>query len=137
MVEPARLLSPPFSEGELLSRELLVTNGLGGYASGTLCGAATRRYHGLLVAALPAPLGRIMMLNHLSERLELPDKTRVELGAIDRADRSLELPGAQHLVDFALDAGLPVWRWRAGPFVVEKRVWMAHRANTTYVRYRL
>ena len=87
MAELARVLSAPFSDDELLSREWLVTNGLGGYASGTLCGTATRRYHGLLVAALPAPLGRIMMLNHLSERLKLPDRTRVELGG-DRARRS-------------------------------------------------
>jgi glycogen debranching enzyme len=59
----------------LLSREWLVTNGLGGYASGTVSGAATRRYHGLLVAALPGPLGRVMMLNHLMERAVLPDGT--------------------------------------------------------------
>ena len=43
--------------------EWLVTNGLGGYASGTINGVLTRRYHGLLVAALPNPLGRMMMLN--------------------------------------------------------------------------
>ena len=51
-----------------LTREWLVTNGLGGYASGTVAGVTTRRYHGLLVAALPAPLGRVVMLNHLTER---------------------------------------------------------------------
>ena len=45
--------------------EWLVTNGLGGYASGTVAGVVTRRYHGILVAALPAPLGRMVMLNHL------------------------------------------------------------------------
>src|SRR6478672_8284953 len=117
MAGPTRVLSAPFSDDALLSHEWLVTNGLGGYASGTLCGAATRRYHGLLIAALAAPLGRMMMLNHLSERLELPD--------------------GQHLVAFELDGGLPVWRWRAGAFVLEKRVWMVHGANTTYVRYRL
>src|SRR5690242_5318021 len=48
-------------------REWLVTNGLGGYASGTLAGTITRRYHGLLVAALPNPLGRTMMFNQLIE----------------------------------------------------------------------
>jgi len=139
MAEPSRVLSAPFSDELLLSREWLVTNGLGGYASGTLSGAATRRYHGLLIAALPGPLGRVMMLNHLSEALELPDGTRVELGApIDaRADRTLHLPWRDELVDFRLDDGLPVWRFRTGPFLVEKRVWMTHRANTTWVRYRL
>ena len=57
----------------LLEREWLVANGLGGYASGTLAGVGTRRYHGLLVAALPAPVGRAVMLNHLSEEMTLAD----------------------------------------------------------------
>jgi predicted glycogen debranching enzyme len=137
MAEPVRVLSAPFSDDALLSHEWLVTNGLGGYASGTLSGAATRRYHGLLVAALPAPLGRVMMLNHLSEVLTLPDGTLFELGAVERADRTLELPGRKHLVEFRLEHGLPVWYWRAGALLVEKRVWMTHGANTTFVRYRL
>ena len=55
-------------------KEWLVTNGLGGYASGTVTGEITRRYHGLLIAALPNPLGRLMLLNGLSERLRLPDR---------------------------------------------------------------
>ncbi len=50
-------------------REWIVTNGLGGYASGTVCGVPTRRYHGLLIAALPSPLGRTMMLNRLHEQV--------------------------------------------------------------------
>ena len=60
--------APPGAQREAwLTREWLVTNGLGGYASGTVAGVTTRRYHGLLVAALPAPLGRVVMLNHLTE----------------------------------------------------------------------
>ncbi|MCU1278719.1 MAG: glycogen debranching protein [bacterium] len=137
MAEPLRVLSAPFSDEALLSHEWLVTNGLGGYASGTIAGAATRRYHGLLVAALPAPLGRVMMLNHLSEVLELADSARVELGAVERADRTLALPSRKYLVEFRLEHGLPVWYWRAGQFLVEKRVWMTYRGNTTCVRYRL
>ncbi|HEY2342319.1 MAG TPA: glycogen debranching enzyme N-terminal domain-containing protein, partial [Chthoniobacteraceae bacterium] len=58
---------------EALSREWLQTNGLGGYASGTISGHVSRRYHGLLIAALPAPLGRIVMFNHLSECVAMPD----------------------------------------------------------------
>ena len=57
----------------LLRREWLVTNGLGGYASGTIAGVPTRRYHGLLIAALPAPLGRMVMLRHLCEQLRFLD----------------------------------------------------------------
>ena len=46
-----------------------ICNGIGGYASSSLAGVATRRYHGILVAALPNPLGRMVMLNHLGERI--------------------------------------------------------------------
>ena len=59
---------------ELINREWLVTNGLGGYASGTLAGPPTRRYHSMLVAALPAPLGRLALLAHLDERIRLASR---------------------------------------------------------------
>ena len=58
--------------GEVLTHEWLVTNGLGGYAAGTVGGVMTRRYHALLIAALPAPLGRIVMVSQLGERVRLP-----------------------------------------------------------------
>jgi predicted glycogen debranching enzyme len=110
----------------LLTREWLVANGLGGYASGTLSGVLTRRYHGLLVAAQPAPLGRMLMLCQLEEVLRLPDGTIVRLGGGDR-----------HLVEFRLEWGLPVWLYDAGPFRLEKRVLLVHRQNTVHVVYRL
>src|SRR5215472_17584994 len=78
----------------LLTREWLVTNGLGGYASGTVAGVASRRYHSLLIAALPAPFGRRVMLNHLSEMLRLRDGTTVLFGGEERAGGALELHGA-------------------------------------------
>jgi predicted glycogen debranching enzyme len=121
----------------LLDREWLVTNGLGGYACGTISGAATRRYHGLLVAALPAPLGRWMMLNHLSELIRLPDGTTLQIGGEERAGGTLELYGADHLIEFRLEAGLPVWVYRLGDFAFEKRVYLLHQQNTAYVNYRL
>ncbi|HKC85328.1 MAG TPA: glycogen debranching enzyme N-terminal domain-containing protein, partial [Blastocatellia bacterium] len=64
---------------DFLRKEWLVTNGLGGYASGTIAGVVTRRFHGLLIAALPAPLGRTMMFNHLIELLTLPGGQTVQL----------------------------------------------------------
>src|SRR3954465_1972027 len=94
----------------LLTREWLVTNGLGGYASGTVAGVASRRYHGLLVAALPAPLGRRMMFNHLSELVRVADGTSGLLGGEERSGGVLDLPGAAYLREFRLDHGLPVWR---------------------------
>jgi len=57
----------------LVTREWLVTNGLGGYASGTLAGVVTRRYHGLLISAQPSPLGRLMMLNEIQEQVKFAD----------------------------------------------------------------
>src|SRR5437868_3911971 len=110
----------------LLTREWLVTNGLGGYASGTIAGAATRRYHGLLVAALPAPLGRVMMFNHLLEQVRLPDWSTVQFGGEERQGGSLELHGTGHLKEFRLEAGLPVWRYEVEGLVLEKRVFLPH-----------
>ena len=85
---------PPDSAA-LLTYEWLVTNGLGGSASGTVVGANTRRFHGLLIAALPAPLGRIVMLNHLAEYVRLPDGRTFELGASEYAGGSSPLPSAR------------------------------------------
>src|SRR6266446_6685103 len=81
----------------LLNREWLVTNGLGGYASGTVSGAVTRRYHGLLIAALSAPLGRIVMWSHVSEFLRFSNDDVVSLGAEERAGGQLDLKSADYL----------------------------------------
>jgi predicted glycogen debranching enzyme len=121
----------------LVQREWLVTNGLGGYASGTLAGIATRRYHGLLVSALPAPLGRIQMLSGMSEVLRLPDHTLVALGGEALAGQEMKVPSSGHLREFRLEAGLPVWSYEAAGYVLEKRVLLAHRQNTVYVIYSL
>ena len=121
----------------LLTREWLVTNGLGGYASGTLSGVATRRYHSLLVAALPAPRGRMLMLGQVQEVLRLPDGTIASLGGQHLAGQEPEAPGAGHLQEFRLEAGLPVWTYRVGDFVLEKRVFLVHLQNTVHVVYRL
>jgi predicted glycogen debranching enzyme len=121
---------------DLLAYEWLVTNGLGGYAAGTVAGAVTRRYHGLLVAALPAPLGRVVVLSHLWERVRLPDRTSVVLSSQERVD-TLELEGAHHLTEFRLESGQPVWHYEVGGIVFEKRVLMPHGQNTVYIRYAL
>jgi predicted glycogen debranching enzyme len=121
----------------LLTREWLVTNGLGGYACGTIAGVASRRYHSLLIAALPAPLGRRVMLNHLSELLRLRDGTTVLFGGEERAGSALELHGADRLTEFRLDMGLPVWRYEVGGIAFEKCILLPHRQNTVHINYRL
>ena len=123
-------------ESSLLSREWLVTNALGGYASGTIIGAPTRRYHGVLVAALPNPHGRTMMLTQVSEQLRCPDGKVHRLGAYERMER-LELHGASNLLEFHLEDGLPIWTYELGEWVVEKRIVFANLQNTVFVSYRL
>ena len=118
-------------------REWLVTNGLGGYASGTVAGVITRRYHGLLVASLPAPLGRMVMLNHLLERVRLPDRRVVWLGDEDAVAGSNAADRTDHLVEFRLELGLPVWTYQIEGLTIERRVHMPHGQNTTHLTYRL
>jgi len=121
----------------LLNREWLVTNGLGGYASGTVSGAVTRKYHGLLVAALPAPLGRVVMWNHVSEFLCFEGDDVISLGAEERAGGQLDLKGAEYLREFRLEDGMPVWIYHVRDFVIEKRVSMPHLQNTVHVSYQI
>jgi predicted glycogen debranching enzyme len=120
-----------------LNYEWLVTNGLGGYASGTLSGVITRRYHGYLVAALPAPFGRVLMLNDLVERIELPGGRFVQLAGEERADGPAKLDVMDYLADFRLEAGTPVWRYEVGVLVLEKRLVMPHGQNTAFLNYSL
>jgi predicted glycogen debranching enzyme len=118
-------------------REWLVTNGLGGYASGTVSGVVTRRYHGLLVASLPAPLGRMVMLNHLLERVRLPDRRVLWLGDEDEVAGPNVADTTEHLLEFRLELGLPVWLYELGGVTIEKRVLMPHGQNTVHVTYAL
>jgi predicted glycogen debranching enzyme len=139
MIElPVRTWPRPASAGSeaLLTREWLVANGLGGYASGTVVGVCTRRYHGPLVAALPAPLGRVLMLAHLSEELRLPGGQVVKLSGVEHA-AALDVTAAEHVVEFRLEGGLPVWRHAfADGTVVEKRLVLPHQQNTVHLCYR-
>jgi glycogen debranching enzyme len=105
----------------LLDREWLVTNGLGGYASGTACCTPARRYHGYLIAALPPPLGRILYLNHLEERARFDDD-----------GRELLLCSEAALDELRLEDGLPLWRHRG----IEKRVFLPHGRNVAVVSWR-
>ncbi|MBE0597093.1 MAG: glycogen debranching enzyme family protein [Desulfuromonadales bacterium] len=118
-----------------LHREWLVANGLGGFASASISGAITRRYHGLLVAALPAPFGRMVMLNHLSEHLVFPDGTMARLGLEEQPEQEIPRTALHYLTEFRLERGLPVWRFEVEGVVVEKRLLMAYQQNTVYLSY--
>lgn len=122
---------------ELLKREWLVTNGLGGYASGTVSGVPTRRFHSLLTAALSDPQGRYVMLNQLSELVRFPDGSSQKIGGIELADGSLDLYGMSSLREFRLESGLPVWRYELANHVIEKTILMPYMSNTVHIGYRL
>ena len=117
-----------------LNEEWLVTNGLGGYASGTVGGAITRRYHGYLTAALPNPRGRVMMLNALSERLRFGNRRVAYIGPPELTGAGAEstLPVAE----YRLQGGLPVWRYEFDGMVLEKRLVLPHAQNTVNITYR-
>jgi predicted glycogen debranching enzyme len=117
-------------------REWLCTNGLGGFASGTVAGTLTRRYHGLLVAALAPPLGRTVVVAKLEEDVEYAGRTWA-LGVNRWADGTVAPHGYRELERFGLDGTTPVWTYACGDALVERRVWMEPGANTTYVRYAL
>jgi predicted glycogen debranching enzyme len=129
--------SPSADPELLLSREWLVTNGLGGYASGSISGVCTRRYHGLLIAALPAPYGRMVMLNHVAEEFRLPDGSVVALGGEEQPDHKLIVHSIASLQEFRLEMGLPVWQFVVGDFLVERRVLLPYQQNTVYLNYRV
>lgn len=126
-----------FITERLLDQEWLVTNGLGGYAAGTASGVLTRRYHSYLVAALPNPHGRMVMLNSITETIGSSGCEDVCLTGEERAGCSLQLHGAGFLTNFGLEMGLPVWRYEVSDARLEKRLFLRHRQNTVQISYRL
>ncbi|MBN1179293.1 MAG: amylo-alpha-1,6-glucosidase [Anaerolineae bacterium] len=117
-------------------REWLVTNGIGGYASGTIAGLPTRSYHGLLVAALEPPVGRTLLLTKLDETAEYAGRT-YPLFATRWADGTVAPEGFRHIDAFRLEGSTPVWTFALADALLEKRVWMVREANTTCVCYHL
>lgn len=118
------------------SREWLVTNGLGGYASGTVAGSLTRRYHGLLIAALQPPVGRAQLVSTFDEIVHYASADfslvthRWGGGAIDPK-------GFLNLESFHLEGTMPIWTYALADALLEKRVWMRNGENTTYIQYKL
>jgi predicted glycogen debranching enzyme len=117
-------------------REWLVTNSIGGYASGTVANLNTRGYHGLLVAALKPPLERTLLLSKLDETAEY-DGLLYPLFTNRWSEKKVEPHGYKYIENFYLEGTIPVWRFVFGDAVLEKRIWMQQGANTTYIRYDL
>ena len=120
----------------LRDREWLVTNGLGGYASGTLLGIGTRRYHGLFVPNLAEPKGRHIMISRFDEEITAGART-VRLGGAEFLDGRLETDVHRCLVRFRWDALMPTWTFALEGRTIEKTLVMPEYQNTLCVHYRL
>ena len=117
-------------------REWLVTNGIGGFASGTIAGSATRRYHGLLFAALNPPAARTLLVGGVDEVIRVGDQT-FALATHRWLSGAVAPEGYRNSRGFRLEGTVPVWTYQVGAAKLEKNIWMQHGENTTYVRYRL
>jgi len=118
------------------AREWLIPNGIGGYASGTVAGTLTRRYHGLLVAATSPPTGRHLIVPKLEAVLTYRG-VRYELGTNAWADGSVSPHGYALLESFALDGNIATWTYTLGDAIFSVRLTMQPGANVTALVYAL
>lgn len=117
-------------------REWLVTNGIGGYASGALLGVSSRSYHGLLVASLQPPVARTVLVGSSVEQATYQGR-RYWISTNEYADGVFAPDGYRNLMEFRLEGSLPVWTYSIADALVERRLWMVHGKNTTYVSFRV
>lgn len=115
-------------------REWIVTNGLGGYASSTVCGANTRRYHGLLMASTEPPLGRVNILSKIDETIHIQGKS-YDL-ACNKFPETIHPNGNQHLELFSFEF-YPKFIYSVGGVRLEKNIYMIFEKNATIIFYRL
>ncbi len=116
-------------------KEWLITNGLGGYASGTLSGVLTRRYHGLFLPNLANPKGRHLMISHYADAVHVGgtvadlNELHARSDALATSERSLQ--------EFVLAGNIARWRYRIGDVLIDRSIFMPHGQNTVCVRYQL
>jgi len=118
------------------AREWIVTNGIGGFASGTIAGCMTRRYHGLLIAALQPPVGRTHLVACLDETVRYAGADYA-LGTTQWASGAVEPKGFLNIQSFRLEGMTPVWTYALADALLEKRILMRQGENTSYVEYTL
>ena len=116
-----------------LKREWIITNGLGGYASSTIIGANTRRYHGLFVAPLNPPAKRYLILSKLDESIEIKGK-KYEL--FTNVGKNYISEGYKYLESFSKDI-LPIFKYKVKDISISKTICMIYRRNTVLVYYKI
>jgi predicted glycogen debranching enzyme len=117
-------------------REWLVTNGIGGFASGTIATGTTRRYHGLLIAALQPPAGRTQLVAALDETVRYAGSAYA-LATHRWGSGAVDPQGFLSLERFRLEGAVPVWTYALADALLEKRIWMVQGENTTFIHYAL
>jgi predicted glycogen debranching enzyme len=119
----------------LLETQWLVTNGLGGFASATISGMVNWRYHGILIAALPAPLGRTSMLSHVAECIRMPNGEVIQFGGDEPSFPEEKPESSNFLLQFRLENQLPFWTYNVNGILIEKRLVMLYLQNTVHLTY--
>lgn len=117
-----------------VSREWFLTNGIGGFSGSTVINSNSRRYHGLLVAALNPPAGRHLVVSGLHEIVETKRETSY-LSSFECGD-NYYTKGYKHITYFNNDV-LPTWICRTNSLEFTKEIWMIRGQNTTVVRYHI
>jgi predicted glycogen debranching enzyme len=121
---------------EAVSREWLVTNGLGGYACGTVALANTRRYHAFLMASLAPPVERTLLVAKVEVSVEYLGR-RYALSSNEFADGTVDPKGYLEIESFAVEHGIPVWRYAISDALLEQRIFMAPGSNVTHLTLEL
>ena len=121
---------------ESATREWLVTDGLGGYAMGTVAGLRTRRYHALLVVATANGASRRVGLAALDAVVVIGDR-RIQLATHEWVGGTIAPHGHSLLSRFDLIDGVPRWTWNAGDVIIERELAMVHGSHTVVVVHRV
>jgi predicted glycogen debranching enzyme len=117
-----------------IEKEWLVTNGIGGFACGTILGIPTRKYHSLLNASLPAPFGRTVMLNYVLEEI-IGGENDFALTSVRLKDQEFKNP--DWLIEFRLENGIPFWKYEKNGLIIEKSLFFINKQNTVCFFYKL
>lgn len=127
-----KLNDPTFET--LRSKEWLTTNGIGGYASGTLSGANSRRYHGMLIAANNPPTSRKVLVAKVEEGIALKRDHQVELSA-NQYPSAIHPQGFQYLTQFEQNP-FPTFQYEINGHLLEKSIFMVYGHNATVIEYK-
>lgn len=118
---------------ELISKEWIVTNGIGGFASSSMCGANTRKYHGLLIAPLTPPARRHLIVSKVDESIEMDD---TEYVLYTNIGENFISNGYKYLVDFKKEY-IPTFIYDVKGVKIEKAICMKYMENTVCIRYKI